>query len=444
MSAHSDAVPDHFLERFFKLKENGTNVKTEVLAGLTTFLTMCYILIVNPNILGEAGMNHSAVFVATCLAAALGSAMMGIVANYPIALAPGMGLNAYFTFTVVKGMGVPWEIALGCVFLSGILFIFFSFFKVREQLINALPSSLKYSIAAGIGLFLGLIGLKSAGLVAPDPATYITLGDLTSPSVLYAIFGFFLIIALDAFRVRGAVIIGILTVTLIAILMGHAEFYGLVSAPPSLAPTFMKMDLAGALSASMISVVFVFFFVDLFDSSGTLMAVANRANLLQDGKLPRLKKALLADSSAIVVGAALGTSSTLAYVESAAGAAVGGRTGLTAVTVAILFLACLWLSPLAASVPAFATAPALIYVAILMARGFLEIDWEDMTEAAPAFITAIAMPFTYSIANGIALGFITYTTVKLLSGRFKDVTPTVFIVSVLWVVKFVIIDHLAH
>ncbi len=444
MSAHSDAAPDHFLERFFKLKENGTNVKTEVLAGLTTFLTMCYILIVNPNILGEAGMNHSAVFVATCLAAALGSAMMGIIANYPIALAPGMGLNAYFTFTVVKGMGVPWEIALGCVFLSGILFIFFSFFKIREQLINALPSSLKYSIGAGIGLFLGLIGLKSAGLVAPDPATYVTLGDLTSPSALYAISGFFLIIALDAFRVRGAVIIGILVITLVAILMGHAEFYGLLSAPPSLAPTFMKMDLAGALSASMISVIFVFFFVDLFDSSGTLMAVASRANLLQDGKLPRLKKALLADSSAIVVGAALGTSSTLAYVESAAGAAVGGRTGLTAVTVSILFLACLWLSPLAASVPPFATAPALIYVAILMARGFLEIDWEDMTEAAPAFITAIAMPFTYSIANGIALGFITYTTVKLLSGRFKDVTPTVFIVSVLWVVKFVIIDHLAH
>ena len=431
-------------ERLFKLEENQTNVKTEILAGITTFITMSYIIFVNPAILSETGMPYNGVFIATIVSSILGTLSMAFLTNYPFALAPGMGLNAYFTFTVVKGMGVPWEIALGCVFLSGILFIFFSFFKVREQLINALPSSLKYSIAAGIGLFLGLIGLKSAGLVAPDPATYITLGDLTSPSVLYAIFGFFLIIALDAFRVRGAVIIGILTVTLIAILMGHAEFYGLVSAPPSLAPTFMKMDLAGALSASMISVVFVFFFVDLFDSSGTLMAVANRANLLQDGKLPRLKKALLADSSAIVVGAALGTSSTLAYVESAAGAAVGGRTGLTAVTVAILFLACLWLSPLAASVPAFATAPALIYVAILMARGFLEIDWEDMTEAAPAFITAIAMPFTYSIANGIALGFITYTTVKLLSGRFKDVTPTVFIVSVLWVVKFVIIDHLAH
>ncbi len=433
----------HFLDRFFKLSENGSNVKTEVLAGLTTFLTMCYITMVNPAILQQAGMDQGAVFVATCLAAALGSAMMGIIANYPIALAPGMGLNAYFTYTVVLGMGVTWETALGCVFFSGILFIIFSFFKIREALINALPHSLKYSIAAGIGLFLGLIGLKNAGLVVANEATYIALGDLTTHAPLYTIFGFFLIVALDARRIRGAVIIGILAITCLSIALGHASFQGIMSVPPSLAPTFMKMDLMSALSAQMISVIFVFFFVDLFDSSGTLMAVAHRAKLLENGKLPRLKKALLADSSAIVVGAGLGTSSTLAYVESAAGAAVGGRTGLTAVTVAVLFLASLWFFPLVKSVPAYATAPALIYVAILMARGFLEIDWEDMTEAAPAFITAIAMPFTYSIANGIALGFISYAAIKFLSGRFKDVTPTVLVVALLWVVKFVVIDHMA-
>ncbi|WP_434777398.1 NCS2 family permease [Neisseria sp. Ec49-e6-T10] len=428
-----------FLDRFFKLSENGTNVKTEVLAGLTIFLAMSYIVVANPNILAGSGMNHEAVFVATCIAAALGSAMMGIVANYPVALAPGMGLNAYFTFSVVKGMGVSWEIALGAVFFSGILFILLSLFKIREALINALPKSLKFSIAAGIGLFLGLIALKGAGIVKSHPETYITLGNLTEPAAIYAICGFFLIIALDAFKIKGAVIIGILTITIAAVLTGHAQFAGIVSPPPSLEPTFMQMDLKGALSSSMLGVIFVFFFVDLFDSSGTLVAVAHRANLLKDGKLPRLKKALLADSTAIVAGAALGTSSTVAYVESAAGAAVGGKTGLTACVVAILFLACLWFSPLAKTVPEFAIAPALLFVAVLMARGFAEIDWSDLTEAAPAFITAIAMPFTYSIANGIALGFISYTVIKILSGRIKDVTPTVFIVSILWVLKFVIL-----
>lgn len=442
----SDATSSNlpFLDRFFKLTENGTSVRTEVLAGFTTFLAMCYITMINPAILRQTGMDPGAVFVATCLAAALGSAMMGIIANYPIALAPGMGLNAYFTYTVVMGMGVKWEVALGCVFFSGILFIIFSFFKIREALINALPHSLKYAISAGIGLFLGFVGLKSAGLVVLNEATYVTLGDLTAHAPLYTITGFFLIVVLESYRVKGSVIIGILAITIASMFMGDTVFHGVLSVPPSIEPTLMKMDLQGALSASMVSVIFVFFFVDLFDSSGTLMAVAHRAKLLENGKLPRLKKALLADSTAIIVGAGLGTSSTLAYVESAAGAAAGGRTGLTAVTVAILFLAALWFFPLVNAVPAYATAPALIYIAILMSRGFLEIDWEDMTEAAPAFITAIAMPFTYSIANGIALGFISYTAIKLLSGRHKDVTPTVFVVSILWVVKFVFIDHMGH
>ena len=428
------------LDKFFKISENGSSVKTEVIAGLTTFLTMCYIIVVNPSILSAAGMDTNAVFVATCIAAAIGSLMMGIVANYPIALAPGMGLNAYFTYTVCIGMGVSWEVALGCVFFSGILFIIFSLFKIREALINALPKSLKYAIAAGIGLFLGFIGLKSAGIVVANPVTFVTIGDLTSPEPLFAIAGFILIVALDSYRIKGSVIIGILAVTFVAILMGHATLNGIFSKPPSLAPTFLKMDLAGALNTGLISVIFVFFFVDLFDSSGTLMAVANRAGLLKDDKLPRLKRALLADSVAIPVGAALGTSSTLAYVESAAGAAAGGKTGLTASVVGVLFLLCLVFSPLASSVPAFATAPALIYVAILMCRGFLEIDWNDITEAAPAFLTSIMMPLTYSIANGIAIGFISYALLKILTGRIRDITPVVFIVAVLWMVKFIVID----
>lgn len=426
-----------FLIRFFKLNENKTSIKTEVLAGFTTFLTMSYIAIVNPSILSQAGMDYGAVFVATCIAAALGSAMMGIIANYPIALAPGMGLNVYFTFTVVKGMGVPWETALGAVFISGILFIVLSLMKVREAIINGLPTSLKFAIAAGIGLFLGLIGLKNAGLVVPHPETLVAMGDLTQPSVLYAVLGFFLIIGLDAFRVRGAVVLSILVVTAIAVFLGHAEFKGIFAVTPSLEPTFMKMAIGDALSAAMIGVVLVFFLIDLFDSSGTLIAVAHRAKLLENGKLPRLKRALLADSTAIVAGAALGTSSTVAYIESAAGASVGGRTGLTACVVAILFLFCLWLSPLAQSVPGFATAPALIYVAVLMARGLAEIDWHDLTEAAPAFITLTVMPFTYSIANGIALGFISYAFVKLFSGRAKEVKVVVWGVASLWIAKFI-------
>lgn len=430
-------VFSNFLVRFFKLKENNTSIKTEVLAGFTTFLTMSYIAIVNPSILSAAGMNYGAVFVATCIAAALGSAMMGIIANYPIALAPGMGLNVYFTFTVVKGMGVPWETALGAVFISGILFILLSLMKVREAIINGLPTSLKFAIAAGIGLFLGLIGLKNAGLVVPHPETLVAMGDLTQPSVLYTVLGFFLIVGLDAFRVRGAVVIGILVVTTIAVFLGHAEFKGVFAAVPSLEPTFMKMDIADALSAAMIGVVLVFFLIDLFDSSGTLIAVAHRAKLLENGKLPRLKKALLADSTAIVAGAALGTSSTVAYIESAAGASVGGRTGLTACVVSLLFLMCLWLSPLAETVPSFATAPALIYVAVLMARGLSEIDWQDLTEAAPAFITLTVMPFTYSIANGIALGFISYALVKLFSGRAREVKVVVWAVAAIWIAKFI-------
>ncbi|MDO4696477.1 MAG: NCS2 family permease [Neisseria sp.] len=434
------------LERLFKLSEHKTSVRTEVLAGLTTFLTMCYIIIVNPSILSITGMDFGAVFVATCISAAIGCFIMGALANYPIALAPGMGLNAYFTFAVVKGMGVPWQVALAAVFVSGIVFILFSFFKVREMLVNALPMSLKMAIAAGIGLFLALIALKNAGIIVANEATFVGMGQLyvlaedgsKAPNwpVLLALLGLFITIALDYFRVRGAIILGIFAITGIAALLGLTQFDGVVAAIPSIEPTFMAMDFNGLLNGSMIAVIFVFFLVDLFDSTGTLVGVSHRAGLLVDGKLPRLKKALFADSTAIVAGAALGTSSTTPYIESASGVAAGGRTGLTAVTVGVLMLACLWFSPLAKAVPAFATAPALVYIGVQMMKSVLEIAWDDITEAAPAFLTIAFMPFTYSIADGIAMGFISYAAVKLLCGRSKDVPVMVWIVAVAWAAKF--------
>ena len=437
-----------FLDRYFKLSENKTTIRTELMAGLTTFLTMCYIVVVNPHTLSQAGMDFGAVFVATCISAAIGCLIMGALANYPIALAPGMGLNAYFTFSVVKGMGVPWQVALAAVFVSGIIFILFSFLKVREMLVNALPMSLKMAIAAGIGLFLALIALKGSGVVVGNEATLVHMGEFRLPvegqpgvytpnwPMLLALLGFFIIVVLDYFRVRGAIIIGILGVTLLAVPLGLTRFERVVSAIPSMAPTFMQMDFNHLFSGSLIAVIFVFFLVDLFDSTGTLVGVAHRAGLLENGKLPRLKKALFADSVAIVAGAALGTSSTTPYVESASGVAAGGRTGLTAVTVGVLMLACLWFSPLAESVPAFATAPALLYIGIHMMRSATEIDWNDMTEAAPAFLTMVFMPFSYSIADGIAMGFISYALVKLCCGRSRDVPPMVWGVAVLWALKF--------
>ncbi|MFN4004380.1 MAG: NCS2 family permease [Hylemonella sp.] len=428
------------LERTFQLTAHGTTVKTELLAGLTTFLTMAYIIFVNPDILAAAGMPKDAVFVATCLAAALGSLIMGLYANYPIALAPGMGLNAYFAFAVVQGMGFTWQQALGAVFISGCLFILVSLFRLREAIVNAIPRSLKFAISAGIGLFLAIIGLKNAGLIAAHPATFVTLGDLHQPGPVLAMLGFFLIVALEQRRVPGAIIIGILAVTVAAVALGLAPFGGIVAAPPSIAPTFLQMDVAGAFHTGLLTVVLTFFLVELFDASGTLIGVAHRAGLLdKDGKLPRLKRALLADSTAIAAGAALGTSSTTAYIESAAGTAVGGRTGLTAVTVAVLFLAALVLAPLAGTVPAYATAPALCYVAVLMLKGLAEIAWDDLTEAAPAVVTAITMPFTFSIAHGIAFGFISYAAIKLLAGRARELPPMVAAIALVFVLKFALL-----
>ncbi len=327
------------LEKLFKLKAHNTTVRTEILAGITTFLTMAYILFVNPSILGETGMDKGAVFVATCLAAAIGSTMMGLIANYPIALAPGMGLNAFFTYTVVLHMGHTWQIALGAVFLSAVIFFALSIFRIREWIINSIPLPLRSAIAAGIGLFLALIALQNAGIVVDNPATLVGLGDLTKPGPLLAPLGFFIIVVLEARRVTGAVLIGILVVTFISMGIGLTPFAGVFSAPPSLAPTFLQLDIAGALDVGLVSVIFAFLFVDLFDNSGTLIGVAKRAGLMgKDGHMPKMGRALIADSAAALVGSLLGTSTTTSYVESAAGVSAGGRTGLTAIVVAILFL----------------------------------------------------------------------------------------------------------
>ncbi|HEY3919063.1 MAG TPA: NCS2 family permease [Stellaceae bacterium] len=425
------------LERFFQLRAHGTTVRIEVLAGCTTFLTMAYIMFVNPLILSDAGMDRGAVFVATCIGTAIGTLIMGLYANYPLALAPGMGLNAYFTYGVVKGMHYSWEVALGAVLISGVLFLILSLLKLREWIVDSIPQSLKMAISAGIGLFLGIIALHNAGIVTGSPDTLVTLGDMKAPGTILAACGFLAIVALDARKVPGAIIISVLAVTAIGVALGVSPFEGIASAPPSLAPTFLKLDLKGALDAGLITIVFAFFFVDLFDNTGTLVGVAYRAGLIaKDGKIPRLNRVFIADSTATICGSLLGTTTVTSYIESAAGVRAGGRTGLVGVVVAILFLLSLFLSPLAGSVAAYATAPALLYVACLMTRGLAEIDWEDPTEYAPAVITAIAMPLTYSIATGIAFGFIAYAVVKLFSGKARDVSPALAILAVLFLVKF--------
>ncbi|MGG6897989.1 NCS2 family permease [Rhizobium sp. BR 315] len=424
------------LERIFKLSEHGTSVRTELIAGVTTFLTMSYIIFVNPDILSTTGMDRNAIFVATCLAAALGSIIMGVVANWPIGMAPGMGLNAFFAFTVVAALGFTWQQALGAVFISGSIFVLLTVTGVRSWLIAGIPRSLRSAIAAGIGLFLAIIALKSAGIVVANKATLIGLGDLKQTGPLLAIFGFFVIAVLDAMKVKGSILIGILAVTVLSWIFGVSQFHGIVSAPPSIMPTFLQLDIVGALHGGLVHIILVFVLVEVFDATGTLIGVAKRAKLLEEGKPSRLSRALLADSAAIVAGSLMGTSSTTAYVESASGVQAGGRTGLTALTIAVLFIASLFFSPLAASVPAYATAPALLYVAGLMMRELTEIEWDDLTEAAPAALTALAMPFTYSIANGLAFGFISYVVLKVFTGRWSTLHVATQIVAALFIVRF--------
>ncbi|MEZ9200998.1 NCS2 family permease [Vibrio splendidus] len=429
------------LEKLFKIKAHGSSVKNELVGGVTTFATMAYIIFVNPQIMAASGMDAGAVFVATCIGAAIGCLLMGLFANWPVSLAPGMGLNAFFSFTVVSEMGYSWEVALGAVFISGILFVGMSFYKVRQWIIESIPVSLRYSMTAGVGLFLGLIGLKTAGIVVENPATLVSLGDFTKPEALLAAIAFLIIAVLSERKVFGAVLIGILSVTLVGMMLGLVHYNGFFAAPPSLAPTFLKMDIMGALDVSMISVILAFLFVNMFDTAGTLMGVAERANLTnpETGKIEGLSKALKADSISSVAGACVGCPPVTSYVESAAGVAAGARTGLSAIVVGVLFLAAIFLSPLAGMIPAYATSGALIYVAFVMMSSMQHVDWKDFTNGAPAAITALMMPLTFSIANGIALGFITYTVLKLATGKTKDVSISMYFLAAIFVAKLVFI-----
>ncbi|MDF2628075.1 MAG: hypothetical protein K0R39_1906 [Symbiobacteriaceae bacterium] len=454
-----DMAPKGFLDRFFKLTERGTNVKTEILAGLTTFVTMAYILIVNPNTLTlkDSGVpaevlaklslpDWGSVFMATVLAAAVSTLVMGLVANWPFALAPGMGLNAFFAFTLVLGMGMSWQTALGAVFISGILALIVTATGLREIMIKAIPASLKHAVSAGIGFFILLIGLKNAGVLVPNPATIISLGEwapkladgTTNYGPILAIIGLIITAVLVARKVPGGILIGMVVTALIGIPMGVTHLpTEWVSAPPSIAPTFLKLDLAGALKVSMIAVIFSMFFADLFDTIGTFVGTAGKAGLLEkDGSLKGGNKALFADSLGTLVGALFGTSNTTTYVESAAGISAGGRTGLTAVTTAVLFLLAAFLWPVFIAIPGAATAPALVIVGVLMASPLLEIDLHDFSEAFPAVLTAVMMPFTFSIATGLALGFIAYVVLNLAIGKAAKVHWMMYVLSAFFVYYF--------
>ena len=425
------------IKRYFDLDGKRTNVRTELLAGLATFLTMAYIIVVNPEILSRAKMDFGAVFVATVVAAAIGTLIMGLWANWPVALAPGMGLNAYFTYSVVLGLNQTWEVALGAVFLGGVLVLILSLTGLREWIINSIPKSLKLGIGAGIGFFLAIIGLTGAGMVVDNPSTLVGIGNMGDPKVLLAGLGFCAMVIFTRLGVPGSIVISILAVSIVAWITGLAEFHGVVGPVPSIAPTLMKLDIAGAFSVAMIGVVFAFMFVDFFDTAGTLTSVANVADKVDaEGKIEDIGKAIIADSSATIVGTLLGTSNTTSYVESGAGISEGGRTGLTAVAVAVLFLLCLFLAPLAMSIPTFATAPALVFVAAYFARNLRDLDWEDVTEYAPAILSAVLMPLTYSIANGIAIGFISYTVIKILAGKWGEINWAVILVAVLGVLHY--------
>jgi adenine/guanine/hypoxanthine permease len=427
------------LDRYFGLSGQGTDVRTEFIAGVTTFLTMVYIVFVNPIILGKTGMDQGAVFVATCVAAAVSTLVMALYANYPIALAPGMGINAFFAFTVVLTYKYTWQQALAAVFCSGVLFFLISVFRIRQYVIDAIPQNLKLAVSAGVGLFLGIIALEEAKVVVDHPATLVTLGDLTNPQPILMLLGFVLIAGLNHRRILGGTLIGILVVTAIGLPFGLAKFTGVIAVPPSIAPTFLQLDFSRVTELTFITVVFSILFVDVFDNAGTLIGVTHRTGLMQNGKLARMKEALISDSFAAMFGALIGTSTTTSYIESAAGVSAGGRTGLTAAFVGLFFLLALFFAPLAGMIPAYASAAALLYVACVMARGLAEIDWEDVTEYAPAVVTAITMPLTYSIATGIGLGFITYTLAKLIGGKIRDAAPAIVVLAILFAVKFAVV-----
>ena len=425
------------IEKIFKLKEHDTTVSTEILAGFTTFITMGYIIFVNPQIMSNAGLDSGASFVGTCLVASLACFIMGFYANWPVGLAPGMGLNAFFTFTVVGEMGYDWRIALGAVFIAGVIFFIISVTPLRRWILDSIPLNLRIAMGAGVGLFIGFIGLKNGGIVVPNSATYLAVGDLTDPTTFLSVLGFLVIAILSIRGVPGAIIIGILTVTLISVGTGLVELTGFVSLPPDLGPTLMQLDILGAFDVAMVSVIAAFLFVNLFDTAGTLMAVANRAEMTNErGEIRNLDRALKADSSSSILGALVGCAPVTSYVESSAGVAAGGRTGLTAVVVGVFFLLATFFSPIAAVIPPFATSGALIYVAMLMFSGVEFLDWSDASEVLPAMITIVLIPLLFSIADGIAFGFITYVALKIFAGNWKKVTLAAWFMTGLFLIKF--------
>ena len=426
------------LEKFFHLKSNGTSIKQELLAGFTTFITMAYIIFVNPQMMSDSGMDYDASFVGTCLAAALACIVMGLYSNWPVALAPGMGLNAFFTYTVVGEMGYSWEVALGAVFLAGILFVIMSVTPLRKWMLESIPLNLRIAMGSGVGLFIGFIGLKSGGIIIANEATFVSLGNFLQIETFLSAAGFLLIAVLASRNITGAILIGVLTVTCLGLILNNIQFQGLVSYPPSIAPIFLKLDILGALDVAMVSVIISFLFVNLFDTAGTLLGVANRAKLTNEtGVIKNFDKALKADSGSSLAGSFFGCSPVTSYVESSAGVEAGGRTGLTAVFVGALFLIAIFFSPLAAIVPPYATAGALIYVAILMLSGMEKLDWSDFTELLPALIMIIMIPLTFSIANGIALGFISYVVMKIFTGNIKNISSGAWFLALIFMAKFI-------
>ena len=426
------------LEKIFHLESHNTSVKQEFLAGFTTFITMAYIIFVNPQMMASSGMDQGASFVGTCIAAAIACFAMGVYSNWPVGLAPGMGLNAFFTYTVVGEMGYSWEVALGAVFLAGILFVIMSITPLRKWMLDSIPLNLRIAMGSGVGLFIGFIGLKSGGIIVSNNATFLSLGNFLEIETLLSGLGFLLIAILAVRNVSGAIIIGVLSVTLLGVLLNLVQFQGFVAYPPDVSPIFMQLDILGALDLAMISVIMSFLFVNLFDTAGTLMGVATRAKLIDEtGEVINLEKALKADSSSSVIGSLLGCAPVTSYVESSAGVEAGGRTGLTAVFVGVFFLIAIFFSPLAAIVPAYATAGALIYVAILMLSGMEKLDWTNFTELLPALIIIIMIPLTFSIANGIALGFISYVVMKISTGDVRNISSGAWFLTIVFLAKFI-------
>ena len=426
------------LEKIFKLKNFNTDFKSEVLAGITTFITMAYIIFVNPQMMAASGMDIGASFVGTCIAASIACIAMGVYANWPVGLAPGMGLNAFFTYTVVGEMGYSWEVALGAVFLAGILFFIMSVTPLRQWMLESIPFNLRIAMGAGVGLFIGIIGLKSGGIITSNEATLLSMGDLTKPETILAMFSFLVIAVLSIRKIPGAIVIGIFLVTSVALALNLIKFNGIISSPPSLMPVLLKLDISQAFDLAMISIIMSFLFVNLFDTAGTLVGVANQAKLIKaDGSIDNLDRALKADSGSSAVGSLFGCSPVTSYVESSAGIEAGGRTGLTAVTVGMLFLLAIFFAPLASMIPAYATSGALIYVAILMLSSMEKLNWTDLSDLLPALVIIVMMPLTFSIANGIALGFLSYVIIKIFSGQLKAISSGAWFLTIIFLSKFI-------